>query len=409
MHIFFGITVSPMLQVRIRRLMIVAEMATGSDNTHTPWAQIGLNPSHYFDEACIPDGFKFQDPSRMGLSVKELLNHLRQRQEVLGVCAFRFHHILRNHKVVPAEYPEDAMEVIEPSELKPEEENDSVGKKKKVTTKSPQKVPVDLPGIEPRDVPTPSDPESKGTVVKLDSQQNQLIPHLSSSPVTLKTESTVGYDADTVGGLSSDKMVEHRQIPQKVEHRQNTPTQQSVGPQMAFHFPTEATYQSIYNQTTSQPSVYNPMPMQAWPPPAIMNGPNFNTQGTPSAGLPYPVNPMLNFYHPQYGIPQIHQAQGHLTYMQSQSCPPALDPHLQLPPGEPTFYLPPLRSAVLSPSVSAVASEATKLMIDPPTYTPTKPRSPQKSSPRKRKQFDHGDTPSRRSGRSVKTPKRPDA
>jgi len=44
----------------------------------------------------------------MGVSVKTLLTHLRQRQEQLGVQAFFFRHILRNNELEPAEYPEGA-------------------------------------------------------------------------------------------------------------------------------------------------------------------------------------------------------------------------------------------------------------------------------------------------------------
>lgn len=66
---------------------------------------IGQDPSKFFDVSCLPSGFKLQDPSRLGMSVKLLLNHLRERQEQLGVNAFCFQNILRNSKLVPAEYP----------------------------------------------------------------------------------------------------------------------------------------------------------------------------------------------------------------------------------------------------------------------------------------------------------------
>ena len=81
------------------------ELATGSESARTPWAQIGDDPSQFFDIACLPTGFKFQDPSRMGVHVKSLLSHLRQRQEELGVKAFQFHHILKLNLMEPADYP----------------------------------------------------------------------------------------------------------------------------------------------------------------------------------------------------------------------------------------------------------------------------------------------------------------
>jgi hypothetical protein len=81
------------------------ELATGCNNARTPWSVIGEDPSKFMDPACLPIGFVFQDPSRMGIQVKNLLNHLRERQDRLGVNAFSFHHVLRNNKLEPAEYP----------------------------------------------------------------------------------------------------------------------------------------------------------------------------------------------------------------------------------------------------------------------------------------------------------------
>ena len=72
---------------------------------------IGEDPGKFFDPSCIPSGFKFQDPSRMGITVKLLLSHLRARQEMLGVDAFQFHHVLQNNKVELAEYPSDTQDL----------------------------------------------------------------------------------------------------------------------------------------------------------------------------------------------------------------------------------------------------------------------------------------------------------
>lgn len=90
------------------RINFFAELATGCENARTPWAVIGEDPAKFFDPSCIPSGFKFQDPSRMGITVKLLLSHLRARQETLGVDAFQFHHVLRNNKIETAEYPSDS-------------------------------------------------------------------------------------------------------------------------------------------------------------------------------------------------------------------------------------------------------------------------------------------------------------
>ena len=89
------------------------ELASGCDNSRTPWATIGQNPSQFFDICCLPVGFAFQDPSRMGANVKILLGHLRERQEELGVNSFRFHHVLRNNKLEPATYPAAAQAIID--------------------------------------------------------------------------------------------------------------------------------------------------------------------------------------------------------------------------------------------------------------------------------------------------------
>jgi hypothetical protein len=43
----------------------------------------------------------------MGINVKALLNLLRERQDTLGINAFRFHHVLRNNKLEDAEYPDE--------------------------------------------------------------------------------------------------------------------------------------------------------------------------------------------------------------------------------------------------------------------------------------------------------------
>ena len=95
----------PFFCILANSYLLHSELATGSDSAHTPWAHIGDDPSKFFDNACLPTGFKFQDPSRMGVQVKSLLSHLRQRQEELGVKAFQFTHVLKNNGMEPAEYP----------------------------------------------------------------------------------------------------------------------------------------------------------------------------------------------------------------------------------------------------------------------------------------------------------------
>lgn len=82
------------------------------DTSRTPWAKIAEDPTRFFDSDCYPVGFRFEDPSRMGKTVKDLLKHLRQRQEELGVNAFRFDNYLKDKKFYPAQYPDHAQSAI---------------------------------------------------------------------------------------------------------------------------------------------------------------------------------------------------------------------------------------------------------------------------------------------------------
>ena len=95
------------------------ELATGCESARTPWATIGEDPANFFDPSCLPEGFRFQDPSRMGVNVKSLLICLRERQELYGVGAFKFHHVLCNNQLEPAKYPEAAISAMNP---KPKED-----------------------------------------------------------------------------------------------------------------------------------------------------------------------------------------------------------------------------------------------------------------------------------------------
>jgi hypothetical protein len=112
---FSGITVSPSssLLKQLWSSPSIPELASRSESARTPWATIGEAPEQFFDLACLPDGFKFQDPSRMGVRIKTLLLHLRERQEQLGVRAFHFHHVLRNNTLEPASYPDSAQSVLD--------------------------------------------------------------------------------------------------------------------------------------------------------------------------------------------------------------------------------------------------------------------------------------------------------
>ena len=69
--------------------------------------------SKFLDPECIPAGFHIQDPSRMGANnVKNLLKHLRERQQIFGVNAFHFHHVMKEKDLIAASYPEAAKAAI---------------------------------------------------------------------------------------------------------------------------------------------------------------------------------------------------------------------------------------------------------------------------------------------------------
>src|SRR5258705_6063475 len=105
----------------------IVELATGSDTAKTPWAVIGEDPSQFFNLACLPAGFKIQDPSRMGVHIKDLLNHLQERQLTYGVKAFHFHHVLRNGNQEAAQYNDKAKAFLEGNEITDSMKTDSDG------------------------------------------------------------------------------------------------------------------------------------------------------------------------------------------------------------------------------------------------------------------------------------------
>ena len=86
----------------------------------------------------------------MGVAVKSLLAHLRERQEQCGVQAFQFHHVLRNNVLEAAAYPTSAQTILESEH--PEDQVDSKGLKPSKTIKEAkaitiQKNPIAIPPI----------------------------------------------------------------------------------------------------------------------------------------------------------------------------------------------------------------------------------------------------------------------
>jgi hypothetical protein len=133
-------------------------MATGDKSAHTPWQTIGQEASKFMDLDCIPTGFFLQDPSRMGKTVKDLIKHLRERQEHLGVNAFHFTSILGNHEEIePSKYPLEAQKVISsgggstsPPGDTPKSVSASMGLKGFKKSGLPVTAPTDMTGSGPK-------------------------------------------------------------------------------------------------------------------------------------------------------------------------------------------------------------------------------------------------------------------
>jgi hypothetical protein len=171
---------------------------------------------------------------------------------------------------------------------------------------------------------------------------------------------------------------------------------------MAFAFPHDH----------SQPVGYHAMPVlngppgPSWAPRPIIHGANLNAQRATPSGPPYSTGPMINFYHPHYGVHPV-PSNGHVNHVPSHQYTPAIDPRLQLPQGEPTFSIAHIAAPKASP-MTITTPESCRVVIQPPTYTPGT-LSPLKNSPLKKRRLEEvGQTPTRRSGRAVRTPKKLD-
>ena len=410
-------------------------MATGSDNAHTPWAQIGMDPSNYFDVACMPEGFKIQDPSRMGLTVKDLLNHLRKRQEELGVNAFRFHHVLKNQKLEVAEYPPEATAVFEGksgegSEDTTQPANGDQGKEgRKKKTKAPaESAPDTVETVQQADSDFSLSAESNITQAVI--QDHQLSSAEPSSEGSTK-DTTGSTSPDKTDQTSTDKtdlmatdkidkpaIIVHPQVEShKMENSDSV--LQSLPVPASFNFPPDPIYHAYQHQQMQAPMYQHTMPglttaPQTWPSQqqSLMQGPNFAGQANPYLGPPYQMAPMMNLYHPHYRQSFPASNLNGQQNMHTHGYPPIpIDPHLQLPPGEPTFVFP-QNSGVpeMPPPAFVPTADPAKVTIMSPMHTPSK-SSPTKKSPLKRKRVDSAassptHTPSRRSGRAVRTPKK---
>ena len=84
-------------------------LATGQKSAKVPWDRISKDPTEFFDKRYLPIGFKFCDPSRMGVSVKDLVVHLRKIQDDDTEIKFHFRNVLDKNEVCPAIYPDSLL------------------------------------------------------------------------------------------------------------------------------------------------------------------------------------------------------------------------------------------------------------------------------------------------------------
>jgi len=74
-----------------------------------PWDQISKDLTEFFDKRYLPIGFKFCDPSRMGVLVKDLVTYLRKIQDDDTEIKFHFRNILDKNQVCLATYPKSLL------------------------------------------------------------------------------------------------------------------------------------------------------------------------------------------------------------------------------------------------------------------------------------------------------------
>jgi hypothetical protein len=378
-------------------------LATGADNAHPPWVQIGENPSLFFNSECIPNGMKVADPSRMGLKVKNLLNHLRDRQEEHGVKAFYFHHILRNGKLEPAQYPKEAEEAIGIASNLTGPSSKKVKKKKKSEATAPPKLSSEdptLPMLSSDPVPPMLSSAEASTPITPDPLT--LTP-TRKQPSNIATEDTLGsWTPSTVDQL--DVLNTYSADPRRTAAISSSSTSGGL-----YHVETHATG----SQVLQVPNQYHPFgPNRFMPHPT-----GLESQGM-SAGpitqppfLPGLINPVTG--HPQYDPQQFSHLMAYLGQMATHGPqigfqPPGqsstrsgIDPIL-LPSGEPVFNNPYVTNSIVRSygESSADPAAAVQIAIQPPSMTPTGSER-NKATPRKRKRG-HDDSIS-----PIKTPTRP--
>jgi hypothetical protein len=346
---------------------------------------IGENPSQFFDISCIPSEFKFQDPSRMGITVKALLSHLRDRQKNLGVNAFNFHHVLRNNKLEPAEYPEDAQAVITGGLQSGK--GTETGAEVVEFAKTPTKVKSGRKGSR-SPVKTP-----RGKVMKASNSQ------LQATSQTMKNEDL----------KSAEQEINTPAAPTPtVDNEGNSINMQLMPPSQKLTGITSHEYANRFPTPFGNPPIFpNAVPI-TFPADASNGAAGVQTQSTPM-----PVIHPGNQYPPGFSIQQMmsymlqHMAEGnttpsgigyHLGQAEQQPTLGNIDPQL-LPAGPPTFSN--ISSHSFPNQHQAIRNDGNGFVIIPSAPTPdtgSRKRTPK----RKRSQDDRAELTPTRSNRKRK-------
>ena len=357
----------------------------------------------------------------MGVGIRTLLSHLRERQEKLGVRAFHFQHVLRNNVVESACYPDSAQSILDSEDPVEHVEVSSVNTPKveapvkvPATKEAKQRIPVPSTTVSPEQHSKPVPPPGWTQMPGPNYWPAHFMSAIHSNPVPTFPFPYQPYLMPQWGGPPGWGPPPAP----SVERSLHTPDQTANG----FLAPAGATPGIPVPSSPFPADFRHPQPI---PPveqfPQIHGQPvnGFHAPGAAGAtpGIPVPSSPFpADFMHPQ-PIPPVEQfpqipgqpvngfhgpgaAPVLQTPVSQPFCPLSQfnDPH-PMPSGEPPF-------AKFYPCVPL-----DQFRNDCSVTTPTKkplPKTPKKT-PGKRKREDHEDTPSNKPTRSsnrTRTPKK---
>jgi hypothetical protein len=141
----------------------------------------------------------------MGMAVKILLAHLRERQEQCGVRAFQFHHVLRNNALEAATYPTSAQAVHDADD--PEDQIESKAVK-------PRKMEKEANAITPTKQLIPIPPiGEKGSNAGPSAFVPAQLPHPVPPPVWSQMPGPNSWQPHFMSGTIPNSMPAYQQFP----------------------------------------------------------------------------------------------------------------------------------------------------------------------------------------------------